>query len=610
MTFDHIFHEAKSKDAYLYDQDTVHIRLRAKIGAIDEVALIWGDPFRYHKQADTNRHAWAPYGDATPMKHIAKTTRHDVFKVAIKVKTKRVKYAFLINQRYLFGSREIIDLHETPAYRYNLFNYFNYPYLNTDDLFTPPAWVKDRIWYSIFPERFKNGNPRTNDARVKPWGSTDTVKNTDRFGGDIKGIEQSLDYLDNLGVNGLYLTPIFHGRSAHKYDTINYDTIDPEFGTKDDVKRLVKSAHERGFKVMLDAVFNHVGITHPFFLDVLKHGKDSPYYDAFYIIDPSKPLLPVSLDELLTMDRETMKKVFNHEDTLNYRTFAFTPFMPKINVMHPLVKQYFLDIAVRWIKETDIDGWRLDVSNEIPHAFWRAFRIAVKNAKADAYIVGENWDDSLPWLLGDQYDGVMNYGLLFPIWQFFGPHKDFETIDAHTFSARISEALLAYPDNVLRGMYNLLDSHDTARIKHICGENTQKVKLSYLFLFLLPGAPSIFYGDEVGLSGGNDPYNRRCMLWDHALQDHDLHEFMKRLIALRKETDAFKNPEVRFKTPPNKHALIVQRDDLIILINNRESATTFTLPAPIQATELWEKQALPLTDTFTLEGYQFKILKP
>ncbi len=610
MHFADFKHEAKSVDAYLYDASTVHIRLKTKKNITNNVKIIYGDPFYHAKDAD-GIHKWAPYGDGIPMIKRGSSETHDYFFIALKPRHLRMKYAFLIENRYLFGSREGIDLNKEKHLKYNLFNYFNFPYLNEEDLFTPPSWAKDRVWYSIFPERFNNGDPSINLKETKPWDSVKDFTNSDLFGGDLRGIIEKLDYIEDLGFNGLYLTPIFKAMSTHKYDTIDYYEIDEAFGTKEDLKELVEKAHQKGIKVMLDAVFNHVGLEHPFFLDVIKNGKNSEYYDCFYIIDESKPVLDIDMDLLKTKDYQTIRRAFKEVETLNYRTFAFTPFMPKVKTMHPKMKQYFLEVATYWIETFDIDGWRLDVSNEIPHAFWRDFRKAVKGVKKDAYIVGENWDNSMPWLQGDQYDAVMNYGILFPIWQFFGPHEDFKALNVETFKHQIDQALFEYPDHVNQAMYNLVDSHDTARMKTIAHGSTDKLKLAYAFLFSYPGSPSVYYGDELGMEGGHDPKNRQCMQWNVDQKHHPLKDFFKQLIHLKKTQKAFNSTWFHWMDTKSESVLMYQKEDLLFIMNNSSDSLTINLPRAFQkrSKELMRDQSIELKDTLTLTPYDLYIIQ-
>ncbi len=608
----HLHHEAKSAMAYMADKESLHIRLRTTQDTTDNVKLIYGDPFLYKKHPASDGHAWQPFEDGALMTKKYQTDGFDFFFIDVKPTFKRMKYAFLIDDRYLFGSREFIDLKQSPNLRYNLFNYFNFPYLNDEDRFKAPKWSEEQVWYSIFPARFNNKDASINPNNVKPWDSTDNVSNQDRFGGDLAGITEKLDYIKAMGYTGIYLNPIFHAGTEHKYDTIDYFEIDPSFGTKADLKNLVEQAHKRGIKIMLDAVFNHTGLEHPYFLDVVEKGKKSPYFNSFFVKDPDKPLLPVSLDELRKKDKKTLKKLFEHPENLNYETFAFTPFMPKINTMDETMQKHLLDVTTYWTKEFNIDGWRLDVSNEIPHAFWRRFRDLVKSINKDAYIVGENWDNATPWLMGDQYDAIMNYEILFPIWQYFGAHPDFESNDAHAFIKRINQVLTSYPDPVLKAMYNLVDSHDTARILTICDKDVRRAKLAYLFMFAFPGSPSVYYGGEIGLNGGHDPDNRKCMPWDEAKQNKDLQTFMKRLINLRKTYDAFKSVDFNWHLRPNRQLLMFEKENLLFIFNTQPQCASFSLPKDYINKDLknvWFDKKITLGKSVTLDAYDFMILK-
>lgn len=583
----HLFqHEPKSHMAYQYDQDTVHLRLFVSKGAAEQVALIYGDPFLYRKNQEGARSAWRPFGDGILCEKVGETDAHDVFFIAVKPRYRRMKYAFLIDHQWLFGAKELIDLDVHPELRYHLFSYFNFPFLNNEDLYQAPAWSSQQVWYSIFPDRFHNGRPDLDKPDLTPWGQIENTRNDRLFGGDLAGITQKLPYLHELGFNGLYLTPIFKADTAHKYDTIDYMTIDPTFGLHEDFKELVSSAHELGIKVMLDAVFNHCSIRHPFFLDVIEKGTASPYYDAFYIIDPEKPVLPASAEAIRDNPRATIEALDLTPDTLNYRTFAFTPYMPKLNTMHPLIKEHLFDVVRYWMETTNIDGWRLDVSNEIPHSFWREFRQLVKSLNPEAYIVGENWDNANAWLGGEQFDAVMNYEILFPIWQFFGRSLDFPAIDATTFTQRIVKVLNHYPLHVLENMYNLVDSHDTTRIATLCQNKTDLIKLVYVFLFTFPGAPSVFYGGEIGLEGAHDPDNRRCMPWNENAHMHPLKSFMKRLISLRKEVQAWRSARYTFYDTAESTCLMFAKEDCIFVINNSGKRQALSVP------DSWEQETL------------------
>ncbi|MCK7485138.1 MAG: glycoside hydrolase family 13 protein [Bacillus subtilis] len=465
-------HEAKSRYAYNIDLTTMHIKLRTARGTVESVELIHGDPFMWIYDEATDQFLWQAESQAkTPMLREFQTVDEDLWFASIHVPTKRVKYAFLLDGQYLLGATSLVDLSRFPKEKYNLFNYYNFPYLLEADTYQAPAWVKDTVWYQIFPDRFHNLNNQSDN--ILPFGSTDKVTNHQFFGGNLNGITAKLDYLKDMGFSGIYMTPIFLSPSAHKYDTLDFYQIDPMFGTLEDFDRLIEKAHSLGIKIMLDAVFNHVSNLHPFFQDVIKNETNSPYFNSFYI--KRLPVLnydPADINQP-SNKRQTMKE-------LHYETFAFTPRMPKINADDPFMRNYLLDVAQYWIKEHHIDGWRLDVANEVSHDFWRAFRKTVKTANPETFILGENWDSAMPWLNGDQHDAVMNYSFLYPIWGYFGNHPDVPKFDHFRFRDAISETLFQTPKPVIVNMFNLVDSHDTMRVAEVMNHDIELLKLVYL----------------------------------------------------------------------------------------------------------------------------------
>ena len=336
----------------------------------------------------------------------------------------------------------------------------------------------------------------------------------DFFGGDLQGIIDHLDYLKDLGITGLYLCPIFEATTNHKYDTTDYFEIDRHFGDKEVFRNLVVEAHKRGIKIMLDAVFNHIGYQSAQWQDVLKNGEKSPYKDWFHIQE-----FPVTEDKL------------QNPRQLPYHTFAFASYMPKLNTANPEVRDYLLSVATYWIENFDIDAWRLDVANEIDHQFWRDFRKAVLAKKPDLYILGEIWHTSQPWLQGDEFHAVMNYPLSESIKDYFLRQRK----KTEQFISEINSQSMYYKQQISEVMFNLLDSHDTERILTTAKGNIQHVKAALTFLYLQKGTPCIYYGTELALIGGPDPDCRRVMPWDRVSEDNDMLNFMKKLIKIRKD---------------------------------------------------------------------------
>ena len=544
MLMEAIYHRATQPFLYAEDKDTVRILLETKAGDVEKVELIYGDPYDFDgKQWRFNE---------LQMEKTGSTKRKDYWQVSIKPEFRRLRYGFRCsNQRESVVVTERGFYEDIPS---EIGQFFCFPYVHETDVFQAPSWVKDTVWYQIFPERFANSDPQLNPSGTLEWGSGEPTP-TNFYGGDFQGVMDRLDYLQELGINGIYFTPIFKAHSNHKYDTIDYFEIDPQFGDKETFRLLVQECHKRGIKVMLDAVFNHSGFYFAPFQDVLEKQKESTYIDWFHLWG-----FPI----------ET-------EPRPNYETFAFVSTMPKLNTSNPEVREYLLKVAKYWVEEFDIDGWRLDVANEIDHVFWRDFREVVKEVKPDAYILGEIWHDSLKWLQGDQFDAVMNYPFTDAVIEFFAK----QTIDGSAFKNRMTEVQHQYPHNVNEVAFNLLGSHDTARILTLADENIDRVKLMLLFQLSYTGSPCIYYGDEIGMTGGEDPGCRKCMEWDSSRQNQALFHFVKKLIHLRKNIPAFGN-EATFRFERGENEVIVyskrgKEEMLVFALNNSQSAQTVAL---------------------------------
>lgn len=514
MNYAAIYHRPESEYAFLLDKETMHIRIRTAKDDIYKVEIVYGDPYAIRSLKSN----W--YLQKVPMKKGLSTDLYDYWTISIKESKHRVAYGFYLTdtegEEVLYNDQGIKTSY-SQKYLKNENNYFRMPFFQEIDMFKAPQWVRNTVWYQIFPERFANGNPKLNPKGTKTWDSTVHPGRQDFYGGDLQGVLDHLDHLVDLGVNGIYFNPIFKAPSNHKYDTEDYFEIDPHFGDKGLFKKLVDEAHKRGIKVMLDAVFNHIGDQSPQWQDVIKNGKKSKYANWFHINK-----FPVSY---------TPTDDFEFSNDTTYETFDYTPHMPKLNTANPEVQEYLLSIATYWIKEFDIDAWRLDVANEIDHHFWRRFHDETTALKPDFYILGEIWHTSQPWLQGDQFTGVMNYAYTEAIKEHFLMHE----IDALEMKNKLNQQLMLYNDQADSMMFNVLDSHDTARIKTLAHDDMDLVKQIFAFTFVQPGTPSIYYGTEYGMTGENDPDDRKPMVWDRKLQDHDMYQFMQRLIKVRKQ---------------------------------------------------------------------------
>ncbi len=529
-----LYHHCGDQWCYALDNDTLHIRLKTAADDIDSVDLVHGDPFEWGKI--DGKQVWR--SNIQPMTKAGTNGVHDFWEIRITPPYKRLKYWFLVHangETCEFGEKGLVS----PPDRWNTWNTFIFPYIQPAEIFHAPEWIADTVWYQIFPERYHNpdaasGTEKNTTARTGKtleW-QHGPVTNKEFYGGNLRGITAKLDHIASLGCNGIYLTPIFESPSVHKYDTADYLKIDPAFGTEDDLRELVAECHKRGIRIILDAVFNHAGTHFAPWQDVLEHGEASRYRNWFVI----------NGFPLFGTDPATGKARTDDGDShqANFHTFAFTTGMPKLNTSNPEVKDYLLKVATHYIRECDIDGWRLDVANEVDHAFWRAFRAAVKGVKPDAYIVGEIWHHSIDWLRGDQYDAIMNYHFGQAITNFLTANR--EIPDGRALAERMTTLELSYPLPVIRAGFNLLDSHDTERLLHTLKDDVSLARQAWLLLALLPGSPCFYYGSEYGIRGGHDPDCRRCMPWDDPeSQEEGQLDFLTSIIALRKENAVLVN---------------------------------------------------------------------
>ncbi|GBU10586.1 hypothetical protein AwErysi_02020 [Erysipelotrichaceae bacterium] len=538
-----IKHQAISSDAYAFSKTTVHLRLRAAKGDLSAVYCLSDAP-KIEAAKQTGQWHWIKKQSALVKEH--STALFDYWFLSIEPEDYKMRYGFKLigaNETLMYIERGFFP-EDDPTIADDINSYFAFPYIHPCDIVKVPEFVKTTNWYQIFPDRFYNGNRENDPINTVAWNFTPPT-NEHPYGGDLAGITAKLDYLVELGINGIYLTPIFKAPSIHKYDTISYYEIDPSFGSKAELKTLIEQAHSRGIKIMLDAVFNHIGSDAKEFLDVVENGENSKYYDWFHINK-----LP-----LTTSDGDLIPE--------NYRNFCKT--MPKLNTANPEVVAYLLAIAVYWVKTFDIDAWRLDVANEVDHVFWRKFRIAVREVKPDIYILGETWHQSNAWLQGDQFDGTMNYPLTKPILEWIA----LGNINGITFQQSFVEAILCYSENINMGMFNLLDSHDTPRLLTLTKGNLEKTKLCYTVLYALKGSTCIFYGSELALSGGADPLCRGAMPWERLNKPKPLFDHLQKLLQLRKAYPMI-------ASEGGYHFEVVQ-EDLVIFTRYHESMGVYYL---------------------------------
>lgn len=558
MNKEALCHIPKSNYAYAYKENELHVRLRTAKDDMDRVNIVYGSKFQWDRK------------QKQPMRKIMTDEYYDYYQYEIVEEDTRIGYYFELvskGEELLYTEVGLMkEFDDAMAYAY----FFQYPYICPIDVHKMPSWIYDSIFYAIFVERFRNGDVQNSPPNLSDWHKAPTPKSF--HGGDLKGIIDKLDYLSDLGINGIYLTPIFKSPSNHKYDIVNYYEIDPYFGDKEILIELVNKAHEKGIRIILDAVFNHCSSAFPPFLDVVEKGKDSEFYDWFFIDG----------------DRVVKKPP-------NYKMFGFVPTMPKLNTANPKLKEYLLNAIRYWTTETGIDGWRLDVSDEIDHQFWRDFRILVKSINKDAVIIGENWHNAYPWLMGDQFDSIMNYSFQKLCVDLFATKE----ITAMTFQNRLSNYMMRYPDQVNEAMFNLLDSHDTERFLFTAGGQKKALYNAAAFLFAFQGMPCTYYGTEIGMTGNYDPGCRRGFDWRKEKWDMELYEYYKKLIAIRKGENALKYGKVEFLSTDTVLVMkrFTEKEQINILINNTEQDQEITINEPgfTRATELISRQVWELS---------------
>jgi len=444
--------------------------------------------------------------------------------------------------------------------------------------FKSPDWVQDTIFYQIFPDRFNNGNLSNSSKKVCKWGDKPVRDNF--FSGDLEGIIRKLPYLGELGVNALYLNPIFKSPSNHKYNTTDYYKIDPSFGDKNTLKRLVEELHRRKMRIILDGVFNHCGDTFWAFQDVMEKGSKSKNKDWFII--KNYPIVKYPEP--------------------NYRCWMGVSSMPEFNTDNPEVREYLLKVVKYWIKEANIDGWRLDTVEYMDPSFVKQIREAAKEIKKDAYVMGEVMGVATSWFKSKSLDAVMNYKLRDLLIDFFIK----EAINAVEFNQQLYSFRQTYSDSINYFMFNLLDSHDVPRFLTLCGGNVKKMKLAVVFLMTYIGAPVIYYGDEVGMMGGEDPDCRRTMIWNKNQQNIDLLNFYKKIIKLRKESLALRRGNFKcLYQQGGLHCFSRQLNEekIIVALNNsvKNEEIDFSLPG------IKDRNSLRIKDIFDSTNSSFVI---
>ena len=466
--------------------------------------------------------------------------------------------------------------------------------------FHVPDWARDAVYYYIFPERYRNGDkgndPKPGVARYqdkavefhKDWNSkpykpgtgdgSDDVYNNDFYGGDLAGITSKLDDIKDLGANTIYMTPIFQAASNHKYDTADYKKIDPHFGSNEDFARLTAEAAKRGIRVIPDASLNHVG-------------SDSVYFDRYSnfksngAFEGGKPTPASPWADWFTLDTSQT------EPNKQYKGWVGTPDLPEINKSSKSFRAFAYgdaDSVMKYWLNLGAAGWRMDVAPWVPDDFWREWRAAIRGHRPEALTIAETWWDSSKFLLGDMFDSTMNYIFRSAVLDYAGGG------DARKAATQLEFLREAYPPQAFGALMNLLSSHDVARSVHVLGYHDdgdaaklalakKRLLLALLFQMSYPGSPAIYYGDEVGVTGGDDPMNRATYPWpdEGGKPDMDLRAQFKRIVQLRKQLAVLRHGSMQAPLFADEHVLALLRRDgkttAITLTNNAEAERTVAL---------------------------------
>lgn len=491
-----LFHLPDSSYCFALNKEELVIRFRMAIEDEQTVVnIIYGMKYEYQNHREKKR---------LTLKYRDKN--YCYFETVLKISDTRIAYIFELNTKneiYYFSEEGLSTEYD---FSKGFYNFFQMPYINTVDIYPVVEWMKKAVFYQIFIDRFNRGDFLKDDSYINlAWGGKPTPTNF--AGGDLKGIINKLTYLKELGINAIYLTPIFLSPSNHKYDIVDYYQVDPQFGTNKDLMDLVQKAHRLDIKVILDAVFNHCSMLSKEFQDVIRKGKQSKYYQWFIIHGD-----------------------FPDIEKINYECFASCNYMPKWNTSNTDVQNFLIDIGIHWIKKYDIDGWRLDVSDEVSHQFWRNFRLAVKQTKKDCVLIGENWHNANSFLRGDQFDSIMNYSLTKICLDCFAENK----LNAEEMANRLNNIFMRYSIQTNQMNLNLLDSHDTHRIFTELKGDKHKFLAALALIFVFIGTPCIYYGTEIAMEGGYDPDSRRTFEWNQENWDLPLFSEIKKIINLRK----------------------------------------------------------------------------
>lgn len=533
-----LIHKSDSIYSFPVSNNEIEIRLLTKKNDdIRKIELVYNDKYKFHEMIKLKQ-IFKKFSD----------DQYDYYIDRIKLTDYRFAYIFRITtldgEVFYFSESGVTEDYDITK---GFYDFFQVPYINPIDIVKKNNSICNRVFYQIFVDRFNKSNGNINPRININWGDKVTGKTI--AGGNLNGISEKIDYLKDLGINAIYLTPIFESDSNHKYDIKDYYSISKDFGENIDLKELITKLHNSDMLLVLDGVFNHISIDNEIFQDVIKNNKNSKYYDWFVIKG----------------DKLDLEKS-------NYEKFADEIKMPKLNLNNIEVQKYIIDVGRYYVRNFNIDGFRLDVSDEIPHRFWIKFKEAMLEENPNFFLIGENWHNADKYLnSGYEFDSIMNYSITKEVLHFIAWDK---YTPIH-FKNRIISNLMRYKTNVNYNMLNLLSSHDVYRFLTECNKDVDKFLMGYAFIFTHIGVPCIYYGDEIGLEGGYDPDSRRCFIWDENKWNLKIRETLKQLIDMRKK---YVINDMDYNIDVVNDIVIITRtgtkDVLSIYINNTDSAKT------------------------------------
>lgn len=506
MDFSSLRHQTDSNYSYPNSNNTINLILVTKKNDnFKKVFLVYHEKYKFTRSDEHYE---------VELTSKESDAYNDYYKITIAVKDLRFGYVYKFidhDDKIYYYHENGIEKEEDFNFKETQYDFFQVPFINPIDVTRVNEKFKNRVFYQIFVDRFFRPIDAKENTRINiKWNDNNEITPRTIAGGTLKGIIQKLDYLKELGISGIYLTPIFEAYSNHKYETYDYYTIASDFGTKEDLKELVEKAHKLDILIVLDGVFNHVAFYHPFFEDVLTYGKESKYYNYFMIHNN---------DIEVTLEKK------------NFESFGYGFHMPKLNMSNLEVQEYCVNVLKYYKKEFNIDGFRLDVADEVAHSFWKYANRELKKIDKDNFMIAENWHDAHLYLdNNDEFDSVMNYSLLSYILKYVATNK----LTSEEFKNGLVNLKYRYKENTNHNLLNLLDSHDTKRFLNYCDKNEDKFLLGFSILFLCNGIPMIYYGDETGLTGEHDPHCRKMFnREDFNVYNNKIGDIMRKIIDLR-----------------------------------------------------------------------------